>query len=123
MNEDITLWRYLADDAKAGRLYLDDSVSRDCLKACEDRIRVFTECRSMLRTMQRVTGLGDFPCADELAKMLGFRAIGGEADFDSALAEHITVLELIRDTIKVSVDRLVEQEQVNAQALVNIQVD
>ncbi|MEV6322974.1 hypothetical protein AB0M45_17520 [Nocardia sp. NPDC051787] len=122
-SEDVTLWRYLADEAKAGRLYLDDSVSRDCLKACEDRIQVYTECRMMLGNMDKVTGLGDFPCADELAKMLGLKASGGEGDFDSALAEHITVLELIRDTIKVSVDRLVEQERVNAQALANVQIN
>ncbi|MEU4342687.1 hypothetical protein AB0H00_15685 [Nocardia sp. NPDC023852] len=122
MNEDVTLWRYLADEAKSGRLYLDDSVSRDCLKACEDRIRVYNECRSMLKIMSNVTGLGDFPCADELAKMLGTKAIGGEGDFDSSLAEHIAVLEGIRDTIKVSVDRLVEQERVNAQTIANIQV-
>ncbi|WP_040774524.1 hypothetical protein [Nocardia pneumoniae] len=123
VNEDVTLWRYLADEAKAGHLYLDDSVSRDCLKAVEDRIGVLNKCRRLLRNMDKVTGLGDFPCADELAKMLGAKAIGGEGDFDSALAEHITVLELIRDTIKVSVDRLVEQERINAQALANVQVN
>jgi hypothetical protein len=27
MQEDITLWQYLADEANGGRLYLDDSVS------------------------------------------------------------------------------------------------
>ncbi|MGW4327558.1 hypothetical protein ACWEKR_16870 [Nocardia sp. NPDC004573] len=123
MNEDITLWRFLADEAKGGRLYLDDSVARDCLEAVEDRIHVYREGRDMLKRMSNVSGLGDFPCADDLAKMLGAKAIGGEGDFDSALAEHITVLELIRDTIKVSVDRLVEQERVNAQALANIQLD
>ncbi|WP_406270501.1 hypothetical protein OH799_28855 [Nocardia sp. NBC_00881] len=121
-NEDITVWRYLADQAKAGHLILDDSVSRDCLKACEDRIQVYKDCRTLLNNMSYVTGLGDFPCADELAKMLGCKAIGGEGDFESALAEHISVLELIRDTIKVSVDRLVEQERVNAQTIANIQV-
>ncbi|MGY1896627.1 hypothetical protein ACW9HR_05490 [Nocardia gipuzkoensis] len=122
-NEDFTLWRHLADEAKGGRLYLDDSVSRDCLLAVENRIQVYKECRTVLTNAAYVSGLGDFPCAEDLAKMLGAKAIGGEGDFDSALAEHITVLELIRDTIKVSVDRLVEQERVNAQALANIQVD
>jgi hypothetical protein len=46
--------------------------------------------------------------------MLGAKAVGGVGDFDSAFAEHIQVLELIRDTIKHSVDRLVDHDQQNA---------
>lgn len=112
--EDVFLWKYLAEESKAGRLDLDPSVSGDCLKACEDQLAVYHECRNMLKNMSHVSGLGDFPAADELAKMLGAKAIGGAGDFDSAFAEHIQVLELIRDTIKHSVDRLVDHDQQNA---------
>lgn len=113
-SDDMTLWQQLAEDAKAGRLDLDPSVSQDCLKACEDELTVYRECRVMLQDMTTVTGLGDFPAADQLAKMLGMKAAGGEGDFDTAFREHIQVLELIRDTIKHSVDRLVDHDQQNA---------
>ncbi|PPJ31635.1 hypothetical protein [Nocardia nova] len=113
-NEDVTLWKYLAGESQAGRLDLDPTVSRDCLKACEDQLHVYKECKAMLLQMSNVTGLGDFPAADELAKMLGAKAVGGEGDFDSAFDQHIQVLELIRDTIKHSVDRLVDHDQQSA---------
>ncbi|WP_433711294.1 hypothetical protein ACQP2U_34265 [Nocardia sp. CA-084685] len=72
--------------------------------------------------MNHVTGLGKYECADQLAKMLGEKAIGGDGDIDSALAEHIEVVNLIRDTIKVSVQRISEQEQQNAQSTAGIQI-
>ncbi|WP_062999404.1 hypothetical protein [Nocardia mikamii] len=113
-NDDISLWQHLAEESKAGRLDLDPSVSRDCLKACEDQIQVYKECQTMLGNMTHVSGLGDFPAADQLAKMLGAKAKGGEGDFNTAFTEHIQVLELIRDTIKHSVDRLVDHDEQNA---------
>lgn len=67
-SSDVTLWKFLAEESKAGRLNLDPSVASDCLKACEDQLQVYRECRDMTRQMSHVTGLGDFPAADELAK-------------------------------------------------------
>lgn len=113
-SDDVTLWQHLAEESKAGRLNLDPSVAQDCLRACEDQLNVYRECRGMLQDMKTVTGLGDFPAADQLAKMLGAKAIGGEGDFDTAFRDHIEVLQLIRDTIKHSVDRLVDHDQQNA---------
>ena len=112
-SNDVTLWKFLAEESKAGRLNLDPSVASDCLKACEDQLQVYRECRDMTRQMSHVTGLGDFPAADELAKMLGAKAVGGEGNFHEAFSEHIEVLTLIRDTIKSSVDRISEQDRQN----------
>ncbi|MEV6339609.1 hypothetical protein AB0M12_33435 [Nocardia vinacea] len=122
MDEEITRWRHLADEAQAGRLTLDPSVANDCYAACEKQIHLYEDCRALLRHMNRVTGMGRFECADQLAKMLGEKAIGGDGDVDSALAEHIEVVKLIRDTIKVSVQRISEQEQQNAQSIAGIQI-
>ncbi|MFI7669717.1 hypothetical protein [Nocardia sp. NPDC049526] len=122
MDEEITRWRHLADEAQAGRLTLDPSVANDCYAACEKQIRIYEDCRYLLHQMNHVTGLGKFECADQLAKMLGEKAIGGDGDVDSALAEHIEVVKLIRDTIKVSVQRISEQEQQNAQSIAGIQI-
>ncbi|MEU7765147.1 hypothetical protein AB0B25_08500 [Nocardia sp. NPDC049190] len=68
----------------------------------------------------RVGGFGKFDCADELAKMLGAKAIGGDGDVDSALKEHIEILTLMRDTIQTSVDRISAQDEVNAQNTSNL---
>jgi hypothetical protein len=119
-DQDKTLWKYLSEEAKAGRLDLDPSVSNDCLKACEDELQVYRNARKMLTRLADVSGFGDFPAADALAKMLGAKAVGGEGDFDSALAKHIEVLELIRDTIKYSVDRLVDHDHSQAAGITTV---
>ncbi|WP_433629738.1 hypothetical protein [Nocardia sp. CA-120079] len=122
MDAEITRWRHLADEAQAGRLTLDPSVANDCYAACEKQIQIYEDGRDLLKRMSTVTGLGRFECSDQLAKMLGEKAVGGDGDVDSALAEHIEVVKLIRDTIKVSVQRITEQDQQNAQSIAGIQI-
>ncbi|BDT95228.1 hypothetical protein IFM12275_52040 [Nocardia sputorum] len=120
MEEEVSRWRYLADEAKAGRLYLDRSVAKECWDACDRQIQLYNSLRTNLKDVETVTGLGKFDCADELANMLGAKAIGGDGDVDSALKEHIEVLTLIRDTIQISVDRIGAQDDSNAQDTSNL---
>lgn len=116
-SDDITLWKNLAEESKAGRLDLDPSIATDCLKACEDQLDVYKECQSLVKQAEHVTGLGDFPASDQLAKMLSLKAVGGEGNFFDSLKEHIEVLSLIRDTIKYSVDRFTDQDRQNQQQI------
>ncbi|MFE1594951.1 hypothetical protein [Nocardia sp. NPDC058705] len=110
-------WQYLNEEAKAGRLYLDPSVATSCRDASNTQIALFTQLKNELQMLASVTGLGRFTAADELAKMLGMKAIGGERDFKTAFEEHIAVLELIRDTIEISVKKYEDQQIAQAQAL------
>ncbi|MDE1669125.1 hypothetical protein [Nocardia gipuzkoensis] len=120
MSEEVSRWRYIADEANAGRLYLDRAVAASCRDACNRQIDLYVALREDLKMMTRVSGLGRFDCADELANMLGAKAIGGEGDVDSALKEHIEVLTLMRDTIQISVDRIGAQDDSNAQDTSNL---
>ncbi len=115
MSEEVSRWRYLADEANAGRLLLDPAVAQSCRDACNRQIDLYVTLLEDLKMMTRVTGLGRFDCSDELANMLGAKAIGGDGDVDSALKEHIEVLTLMRDTIQISVDRIGVQDDSNAQ--------
>ncbi|WP_157107928.1 hypothetical protein [Nocardia amikacinitolerans] len=118
VQEDITLWQRLATEAKAGSLYLDDSVAKRCQSAISSQIDVYRACLAGLEQLSNVTGLGDFECGKELAKLLGLKAIdpAGDGDLSSALKDHIRVLELMADTIQSSIDRLQEQDSTNSQA-------
>ncbi|MET7772190.1 hypothetical protein [Nocardia sp. NPDC005366] len=111
MNDDVTAWRYLADEAKAGRLYLDASVATECRDACNRQIDLYEGLREQLKQVRTVTGFGRFDCSELLAQMLGAKAIGGAGDVDTALKEHIEVVGLIRETIEVSVARYETQQQ------------
>ncbi|WP_194818520.1 hypothetical protein [Nocardia sp. XZ_19_385] len=114
INEEKTRWSHLASEAKAGRLYLDQAVAKDCRDACNKQIALYEGLIDDLEFMKRVSGFGNFECADKLAEMLGQKAFGGDGDVYTALKEHISVIELIRDTIQVSVDKYEAQDKVNA---------
>ncbi|MFC8385763.1 hypothetical protein [Nocardia sp. NPDC057272] len=115
-NDEKSRWQYLNEEAKAGRLYLDPSVATSCRDASNRQIDLFNTLKNELQHVATVTGLGRFTAADELAKMLGMKAIGGERDFKTAFEEHIAVLELIRDTIEISVKKYEDQQIAQAQA-------
>ncbi|MFD4354303.1 hypothetical protein ACFWPX_17245 [Nocardia sp. NPDC058518] len=115
-NDEKSRWQYLNEEAKAGRLYLDPSVATSCRDASNRQIDLFNTLKNELQHVSTVTGLGRFTAADELAKMLGMKAIGGERDFKTAFEEHIAVLELIRDTIEISVKKYEDQQIAQAQA-------
>ncbi|WP_225726761.1 MULTISPECIES: hypothetical protein [unclassified Nocardia] len=115
MREEQNRWQYLAGEAEAGRLFLDPSVAKDCRDACNKQIELYKNLREDLKYMERVTGFGRFDCADELAKMLGAKAVGGDGDVASALDAHIEVVTLIRDTMQKSIDKLQAQDEQNAQ--------
>ncbi|MET9025794.1 hypothetical protein ABZW96_09225 [Nocardia sp. NPDC004168] len=120
LNEDLSRWQYLAGEAKAGRLYLDRSVAQACRDACNRQIDLYNQLRDDLQWVSKVSGLGKFDCSDDLADMLGAKAIGGEGDVNSALKEHIEVLTLMRDTIQISVDRIGATDDSNAQDTSNL---
>ncbi|MFC9892089.1 hypothetical protein ACFVMC_00205 [Nocardia sp. NPDC127579] len=120
LNEEMTRWSFLAEEAKAGRLLVDKSVAKDCRDACNKQIALYERLLTSLEFMSRVTGLGRFDCADKLAEMLGAKAIGGEGDFYSAITAHIAAVTLIRDTIEVSVARYDAQDQAAAAAQDNL---
>ncbi|TLG14922.1 hypothetical protein FEK35_07180 [Nocardia cyriacigeorgica] len=117
LQEEISRWDHLASEARAGRLYLDDAVAKSCRQAIDDQITVYTDCLFGIEQMAHVTGLGDFECGKELARLLGLKAVdqGGDGDLKTALQDHIRVLELMGDTIQVTLDRLQEQDSTNSQ--------
>ncbi|MFE5474764.1 hypothetical protein ACFQ9R_03595 [Nocardia sp. NPDC056541] len=117
MADEKSRWETLKSNAESGNLYLDPSVSTSCRDACNRQITLFSELKQSLSSLSSVSGLGRFNAADELSKMLGMKAIGGERDFNTAFEEHIQVLTLIRDTIEISVKKYEDQQIAQAQAL------
>lgn len=116
--QDITLWRFLAGEAQAGRLFLDDSVATACRSAIDDQIDVYVEALGGIEAMANVTGLGEFACGVELGRLLGLKAVdpSGDGDMATSLRDHIEVLKLMGDTIQHSLDRVREQDFSNAQS-------
>ncbi|WP_054815534.1 hypothetical protein [Nocardia arizonensis] len=119
MQDEINRWQYLSEEAKAGRLYVDADVAKQCRAALDRQIELYGDVRNNLAELSRVSGLGDFAEGLALARLLGLKAVdpAGDGDLDTALKDHIQVLGLIGETIQVSLDRLLEQDSSNAQDL------
>ncbi|MEV0105880.1 hypothetical protein AB0H42_05995 [Nocardia sp. NPDC050799] len=117
IEDSITQWQFLSDQAKAGQLYLEESVAVGCRTAIEAQIGVYQECLQGIGQMARVSGLGEFACGQELARLLGLKAVDstGDGDLATSLRDHIQVLKLMADTIQVSLDRVQEQDSSNSQ--------
>ncbi|WP_063036854.1 hypothetical protein [Nocardia grenadensis] len=116
--QDITLWRFLADEAEAGRLSLEDSVATACRTAIDNQIDVYVEVLDGIEAMANVSGLGEFACGTELARLLGLKAVdpGRDGDLATALRDHIEVLNLMGAAIQSSLDRVQEQDSSNSQS-------
>lgn len=118
LEENINLWECLEGEANAGRIFLEESVAIGCRDAIDQQIGVYRECLDGIEQMARVSGLGDFECGQELARLLGLKAIDpdGDGDLNTALRDHIRVLELMGATIQHSLDRMREQDSSNSQS-------
>ncbi|MCX0270644.1 hypothetical protein NLM24_07985 [Nocardia zapadnayensis] len=117
LENNISQWEFLAREAEAGQLVLDGAVAASCRTAIDSQIGVYRDCLYGVERMSRVTGLGEFACGQELAKLLGLKAVdaAGDGDLSTALRDHIRVLELMGSTIQYSLDRLQEQDSSNSQ--------
>ncbi|MGW0005340.1 hypothetical protein [Nocardia grenadensis] len=117
IQDDVTLWRFLADEAQDGQLYLEDAVAKACRTAIDEQIGVYVEVLEGIEAMANVTGLGEFDCGMELARLLGLKAIdsAGDGDLATSLRDHIEVLKLMGETIQYSLDRVQEQDSSNSQ--------
>ncbi|MEU4314495.1 hypothetical protein [Nocardia sp. NPDC024068] len=118
LEEEISQWAFLAGEAESGRLFLDESVAKGCRAAIDAQIGVYEDCLYGIRDMEHVTGLGEFACGAELARLLGLKAVdpAGDGDLSSALRDHIEVLKLMGETIQYSLDRVQEQDSSNSQS-------
>lgn len=117
IHDDVTLWQDLSEQAKNGDLSLDPAVAQGCSAAINAQIDVYRECLDDIQEMANVSGLGEFECGQELARLLGLKAVDpeGDGDLSTALRDHIRVLELMGATIQSSLDRTQEQDSSNAQ--------
>ncbi len=67
-----------------------------------------------------IEGLGTLPSGIALAEKFSKKASGGEYSMDRALADHIAVVEQMRDTFLAIEARYVSAEEANAAAVAGV---
>ena len=112
------LWKQLAEQARAGELYVEDEqVALSFGKACDQYILELEQMAFDAQQTLYVAGFGDFPMADLLVDQYLAQATGTENSIDAVLGEHIEVVKNMREVMKASFVRLTGQEWENTAAL------
>ncbi|WP_157172859.1 hypothetical protein [Nocardia exalbida] len=116
MSEDnVSVWSRLADQAKAGELYLaDQDAALLCAQACDERVAALESLRSLAGNAQNVSGFGDFKMADDLVKKFLKQAVGDSNSIDQIILEHIETVKNMREVMAISFKRITGQDIENA---------
>ncbi|MBA4858935.1 hypothetical protein [Nocardia farcinica] len=72
---------------------------------------------------QRVSGFGGFNIADELADLFHKQATGEPGSIDQVILDTIAVVKDMREVMQLSIDRLTEQDSLNAGQVSSAAVD
>jgi len=125
MAEDqVTHWGRFVEQARAGELFLDDATAaHECLAACDEFIDAYDRILFSARNAGRVSGFGDFKIADELADLFHKQATGEPDSIDQVILDTIAVVKDMREIMQLSIDRLTEQDSLNAGQVSSAAVD
>jgi hypothetical protein len=111
---DAEQWRGLAEQVRAGELYIaDENVARDCHRACERHLDDLREILTLVDQTRNVSGFGDF----DMARQLQAKYASQGVDLETALREQIEIVKHIRDVMALSFRRITGQDITNAGAI------
>lgn len=115
VDDNVAQWRRLADQARAGELYLnDEQVALQCFAACDQRLTEINELRTYVRNAENVSGFGDFNMASKLVGKFLKQATGDPNSIDQVIREHIETVKNMREVMAISFKRITGQDIENA---------
>ncbi|RDI49367.1 hypothetical protein [Nocardia mexicana] len=116
--DDLQKWQQLAEQARAGDLYLDDeAAARECLAACDQRIADLEGMIQLAALTQRVSGFGDFDMGHALETGFRKQAVGEPNSIDQIIRDHVDTVKNMREVMALSIKRLTGQDVSNAGAI------
>ncbi|MDH6281536.1 hypothetical protein [Prescottella agglutinans] len=110
-------WEQLVGRVTTGELYVERDVATKCAKRCEEMAEQLRRIRSDAESLRKISGFGDrLPSGVALTAKFERKASGGEYSLDQALADHITVVEQMRDVFLQIEARYAATEEANTAA-------
>jgi len=102
----------------AGDLVLERGLAERCATRCDQFIGDLRELRDRAVDLAVVEGFGDkLPSGVALAAKFGRKASGGDYSLDTAIGDHITVAEQMRDVFLQIEARYAAAEEANTAAM------
>lgn len=100
MESPIVTWGEVSDRVENGELFLEPGAAARCAQRCRDFAVVLEDLRRRARGLGKVDGLGTLPSGVALAAKFGRKATGGAYSMDRALADHIEVVNQMRQVFE-----------------------
>ena len=116
-NDAMTYWQNMANEARAGRVSLDPEIGPIYDRAAQELINILREVERDVRFASQITGLGDFPFADTVARVFTEILGGQENSIASTTREYAEVLDKMREAVNLAVARTVHQDAEHGQIL------
>ncbi|MEU2034942.1 hypothetical protein [Nocardia amamiensis] len=95
-------FEYLAGEAAAGRLLIDDGVAERCAKFCDDYVNELRGLSDSARFLVRVDSFGLLNSAKALAQKFADLATGGAGtgSYQESVGKHIEVIQQMADMFR-----------------------
>lgn len=103
VDDDLTRWKYLADQAKQGLLTLNPEAAAAYAAACQTLIGGLDSTKTTIRAATNLDALGGFAWADELRDGLKGVVDGPDNSVQDTLDKYMQVAQLMSDTVNASV--------------------
>lgn len=109
-------WQQLKQQALSGEFKMEEGIGEALRKRCEGFLAELDTLRTDAQALDRLTGYGTLPSAQQLQQKFEQKAGGGSPhdSNDSAvkrIEQHIEVVQLMRDTYAAAIGKLQETDQ------------
>lgn len=107
-------WQQLKQQAVDGDLRMEEGIGKALHDRCHTFLVALDNIKRNARQLDHLSGFGGLPSAKDMKKKFEDKAVNGGETGDSAIdriQEHMTIIELMRDTYAAAIGQLQNTDQ------------
>lgn len=107
-------WQQLKQQAVDGDLRMEEGIGQALRDRCHTFLAALYDAKTVAERLGYLSGYGGLPSAKDMKKKFEDKAVNGGETGDSAIdriQEHMTIVELMRDTYAAAIGQLQDTDQ------------
>lgn len=107
-------WQQLKQQAVDGDFHMEEGIGEALRDRCHTFLFALNDIMRAVERLANLSGYGSLPSAKDMKKKFEDKAVNGGDNGDSAMAriqEHMTIVELMRDTYAAAIGQLQNTDQ------------